>query len=106
VGRGGTLECVTLLSWRSREHLEEHFRRHGAELGARTVSDDARMADETVARGVRFTYHLTGRPRIGHYDARRGRFVAVDPLDGAILSLSKRSERYARNLPASTYPRH
>ena len=63
------------------------------------------MASETVARGVQFTYHLTGRPRIGYFDRRRGRFVAVDPLSDAILSLSKRSETYVRNLPNSTYPR-
>jgi len=91
--------------WRTPEHLEDHFRRHGAEVGARTVADYARMASETVACGVRFTYHLTGRPRIGYFDRRRGRFVAVDPLSDAILSLSKRSENYVRNLPTSTYPR-
>jgi len=94
-----------MAQWKSREHLEDHFRRHGATVHARDLAAYARMADETVARGVRFTYRRTNQPRVGYYDARLGRFVVTDAVTHEILSLSRKNERYVRQLGGSTYGR-
>ena len=91
-----------MAEWRSREDLEDHFRRHGREVYARDLAAYARMADATIERGVRFTYRLTGRPRVGYYDRRRGRFVAIDGSSGEILSLSRRIENSGGALPDSS----
>jgi hypothetical protein len=92
-----------MADWKSRADLEDHFRRHGAEVNARDVAAYARLADETVERGIRFTFVRTGRLRIGYYHRRRGHFAAVDADSGETLSLSKESENYVRCLDGSTY---
>lgn len=94
-----------MAEWKSRDDVEDHFARHGAEVNARDVAAYARIADEVMARGARFGYRLTERRRVGYYERRRGYFVATDAVTGEVLSLSKRSENYVRALPDSTYPR-
>jgi len=89
--------------WRSWESLEDHFRRHGAEVGARDEADYLRLARETVRLGREFTYRRTGSLRFGYYHARTKRFVAINPATREFLSLSRRSENYVRTLRDSTY---
>ena len=93
------------LEWDSRHSLEDHFRRHGREVNARTVEEYDRLARVTVQNGVRFTYRLTSRQRIGYYHRRSGRFVAMKDDGETILSLSRRNENYLRTLVDSTYGR-
>ena len=90
------------MPWKPRDDLAEHFRRHGAEVGARTVAEYAQLADATIRNGVRFTFLRTGRLRIGYYHPRRRHFVVMDE-QGRTLSLSRRSENYVRTLARSTY---
>jgi len=93
------------LEWDSRRSLEDHFRRHGAEVNARAVEQYLQFARTTIENGVRFTYRQTSRRRVGYYHRRSGRFVALKDDDATILSLSRRSENYVRTLPDSTYGR-
>ena len=93
-----------MAEWRSREALDEHFHRHGREVGARDVANYARLANMTIHDGVRFTFRRTGRVRIGYYHPRSTRFVVMDE-HGAILSLSRQSENHVRTLARSTYGR-
>jgi hypothetical protein len=93
------------VSWKDRASLEDHFRRHGREVGARDAEDYLRIAREVMRVGQRFTYRLGVRARVGYYHARSKRFVAVDAATGRILSLSRRSENYPRNLADSDYSR-
>ena len=93
-----------MAEWKSRARLEDHFRRHGAEVGARDVDDYARLADLTIRGGVRFAFRRTGTLRIGYYHRGSKRFVVTDK-DGVILSLSRKSEKNVRTLAGSTYGR-
>ena len=68
------------------------------------MADYARLADLTIRDGVRFTYRLSGKVRIGYYHPKSKRFVAMYAA-GRVLSLSRRSENYVRTQPASTYGR-
>ena len=93
-----------MADWKTRTAMEDHFRRHGKEFGARSVDDYARLADLTVREGTRFAYRMTGKLRIGYYHERSKRFVVLDD-EGKILSLSRRSVNYVRTQPGSTYGR-
>ena len=93
-----------MAEWKSRARLEDHFHRHGAEVGARDVADYARLSDLTIRDGVRLAFRRTGTLRIGYYHLGTKRFVVTDE-DGAILSLSRQSENHVRTLAGSTYAR-
>jgi len=90
------------MPWKSRATLENHFRRHGAEVGARTAADYQRLAEFVIRYGVQFTFERTGRPRIGYSLPRRRHFVVMDD-EGMTVSLSRRSENHVRSLARSTY---
>ncbi len=45
-----------MAEWKTRESLEDHFRRYGDEVGARDVAEFARLADLTIRDGVRFAF--------------------------------------------------
>ena len=89
-----------MADWKTRSTLEDHFRRHGKEVGARSVDDYARLADLKIPEGTRFTYRMTGKLRIGYYHERSKRFVVLDD-EGKLLSLSRRSVNYVRTQPGS-----
>jgi hypothetical protein len=91
------------LTWRDRNSLEDHFQRHGREVNARSIDQYDALTRQTIERGVRFTFRNTSRPRAGYYDPRRHWLVVVDEVNAWILSLSRRSERYVRTQPDSTY---
>jgi hypothetical protein len=91
--------------WRSRAFLEDHFRRHGADVGARTLERYVQLARETVRAGVRFTFRQTSRHRVGYYHLRRRRLVILTDDEETILSLSRQSTNYVLTLPDSTYGR-
>ena len=93
-----------MAEWQSRARLEDHFRRHGAEVGARDVADYARLANLTIRDGDRFTFRRTGRLRMGYYHRGSRRFVVTDE-ESVILSLSRQSENHVRTLAGSTYGR-
>jgi pyocin large subunit-like protein len=87
----------------SRRSLNQHFRRHGAEVGARTVTHYADLADRTIAEGRRFTFRRTDVIRVGYYHRRTRCFVVVDAAANTILSLSRKRENHVRRLDSSTY---
>lgn len=89
--------------WRDREFLDDHFRRYGRQVGARSPEQYATLALRTIERGVRFTFSRTGVIRIGYYDVRSHLFVVMRNDGQTILSLSRKSERHVRRLRASTY---
>src|SRR4051812_34257313 len=91
------------LEWESRRSLEDHFRRHGAEIGVRNIAEYLDLARRTVDEGVRFTFRRTDVVRLGYYDRRTRRFVVVDPDTNTILSLSRQSKNHVRTLASSTY---
>ena len=93
-----------MAEWTTRESLEDHFRRHGDDVGARDIADFARLADLTIRDGVPFTFLRTGRLRMGYYHRRSKRFVVAND-EGKALSLSRQSENHVRTLAGSTYRR-
>src|SRR5690242_15486082 len=64
--------------WKTIDDLEDHFRRHGRAVGARTIGQYAELALLTVREDVRFQYRLGARRRVGRYHIRRGLFVALE----------------------------
>jgi hypothetical protein len=90
--------------WRSRQHLEDHFREHGGELGCRTIEEHDASAQQTLLVGTYFEYEdpRTGLARIGCYDAVSGYFVALT-TDDEIVTHYPCPVRHVRRLPYSTY---
>lgn len=93
------------LEWTDQDFLEDHFRRYGRQVNARSLEHYAALAIQTVERGVRFTFRTVSRLRIGYYDVRRHWLVVVHEDGQTILSLSRRNVRYVRRLVDSTYGR-
>ena len=89
--------------WKSRASLADHFRRHGAEVGARDVEAYLNSARETIRLGTRFTYQIGVQARVGYYDPRTRRFVAVDPAEDVILNHGRKSQHEVRALRGSDY---
>jgi hypothetical protein len=89
--------------WTSVDDLEDHFRRHGREVGARSVEQYAEIALAVIRDGILFEYRLGARRRLGRYHIRRHLFVALQEDGETILSLDHKSENYVRTLPDSTY---
>ena len=96
--------CIRFV-WRSQDFLDDHFRRHGAEVGARTLERYVEFAHETRRRGVRFTSRRSARSRVGYYHLKSHRLVILTGDEETVLSLSRRSTNYVRTLPDSTYGR-
>jgi hypothetical protein len=94
---------MLLPEWTSQAFLEDHFRRHGAEVGARSIDRYVRLAHETIRDGVRFTFRRTSVLRVAYYHVRSRRLVILSGDEDTILSLSRRSANYVRTLPDSTY---
>jgi len=90
-------------AWKSIADLEDHVRRHGRAVGARSIEQYAELAVVTIRDGVLFHYRLGSRRRIGRYHVRRGLFVALQENGETILTLDRESENYVRTLPDSTY---
>ncbi len=69
--------------WKTREHLDDHFRRHGHEVGARTVAEYDASAQETYRIGEIFGYEdpNTDERHVGYFDPTTRRFAATDEYD-------------------------
>jgi pyocin large subunit-like protein len=95
-------------SWVTREDLEEHFERHKAEMGARTVQEYDRSARFTIANGQRFTYTDSdnGTPRVGYFIRRTGLLTVLTAGERRILTHFKPTGgvRYVRSQIDSDYP--
>ena len=91
--------------WESPEHLEEHFRLHGHDLRAPTISEYDASAKETIELGIQFNYRdrQTGEWRLGYYDPPTERFAAMKDDAETIVTHFRCAERYLENLPASDY---
>ena len=93
------------IPWNGRKSLEDHFRRHGREVGARDVLAYLRSAQETMRVGTRFTYRIGSEVRVGYYHRRTKRFVGVAEDKTVIFTHAGKSENYVRTLRGSTYGR-
>ena len=75
--------------WQSREHLEDHFRTHGREVGAWTLDEYDASARAVIARAdMIFAYEdwETGLIRVGCYDSVTGLFTIMSDDDRWIVS--------------------
>ena len=93
-----------MATWKTPEHLEDHYGRHRRELGTRSIEEYDASARETIAIGVRFTYRDrgTGERRIGYFHRESSRMTALD-LDDFIHFYFRTDEAYVAELPGSTY---
>ena len=86
-----------------RDSLSDHFRRHGAEVAARSVKAYLRIAHETMVNGERLTFRRGPRTRVGYYHERARCFVVLPDDESLILSLSRQGRRHIERLPGLTY---
>ncbi len=91
-------------AWKSRGHLEDHFARHGPNMGIGSVGDYERSSRATAAVGEIFGYRdrMTGDWHVGYYDPVAGRFTGTDE-DGWIVTHFRCDQRYMRDLWESEY---
>jgi hypothetical protein len=94
-----------MAEWRSRADLEDHFRKHGARVGVRTVEEYEASSREVIDIGTYLEYRdrETGAWRVGYYDRATERFVAVTGDELEIVSHFRADERYVSGLWRSTY---
>jgi len=90
--------------WKSRQHLEDHYRQHPREFSGATIDDHDASAQETLKVGIYFTYTdtTTDEERTGCYHRETERLTILDETD-AIVSHFHCPERYVRGLDDSTY---
>ena len=89
-----------MVPWQSRRHLDDHFRLHGAEVGADTIEAYNASANATLRRAdVIFGYddRWTGLRRAGSYESATGLFTAVNE-DGEIVTHFRTDDAYIRDL--------
>ena len=89
--------------WKSRGHLEDHFRRHRRLLGVRTVGEYDASARETMTVGTFFEYRTGARWRVGYYDRGTGRLTILTDDQAEIVTHYRCPERYVETLDGSTY---
>lgn len=89
-----------MIPWQSRRHLEDHFRLHGAEVGAATIEAYDASAQAMLLRAdVIFGYDdpRMGLRRTGNYESATSLFVAVNEHD-AIVTHFRADDEYIRDL--------
>ena len=89
-----------MAAWLSRAHLEDHFAKHGVEVGARTIEEYDASARAVLARAdIIFGYDdpERGLRRVGHYDSATGLFTALNEYDDIVTRFRPES-RYVRRL--------
>lgn len=89
-----------MMPWQTRQHLEDHFEAHGAEVGAATIEAYDASAQATLLRAdVIFGYDhpRTGLRRTGNYESATGLFVAVNE-DDEIVTHFLTDDEYIRDL--------
>jgi pyocin large subunit-like protein len=92
--------ATSAVGFRSRERLEEHYRKHGNEFGDVTEEQYLHLAQELRDRPAG-NLVLEGRSPEGHilrYDKASGAFLACDP-NGTIRTFfrPRQGERYFRS---------
>ena len=92
------------LKWRSEAHLLDHFRDHGAEVGARTVAEYDASATDTIRVGAMLGYRdrISDEWHVGYDDRTTGRLAATNE-DDELLTHVACDERYVRSLWVSSY---
>ena len=91
----------TMPEWQSRQHLEDHFDRHGHEVGVRTIEEYDARARAVIARAdMIFSYeaHTTGEARVGSFDSQSGLFTVTSDDDRWIISHFPADHSYIRRL--------
>jgi hypothetical protein len=89
-----------VVTWQSRAHLEDHFAKHGVEVGTQTVEEYDASARAVLARAdIIFGYDdpETGLRRVGHYDSATGLLTALNEYD-KIVTHFRTDSRYVRRL--------
>ena len=70
-----------MVTWQSWAHLEDHFAKHGVEVGTQTVEEFDASARAVLTRAdIIFGYDdpETGFRRVGHYDSATDLFTALN----------------------------
>jgi hypothetical protein len=90
--------------WKSAEHLDDHYGKHGRRLGYRSREEYDASAQRTLGVGRYFEFEDddTGEARIGCYDAVRELLVILT-TDDEIVSHFSATVRYVRDRPYSNY---
>lgn len=93
--------------WQSRGHLEDHFAKHGREVGARTVEEYDSSARGLIHRDdvIIFSYQdrVTGLTRVGIYDQHASVVTILRDDDRWIINHFRTDPSYLEELPWSTY---
>ena len=93
--------------WQSRRHLEDHFAKHGREVGAQTVAEYDSSARALIHRDdvITFSYQdrVTGLTRVGIYDQNASVVTILSDDDRWIINHFRTDRSYLEQLPGSTY---
>ncbi len=94
-----------MADWQSHEHLEDHFRNHGPEVGARTIAEYDASARSLLARDdvLVFGYvdEKTGLNRLGLYDTETRHFTGISDDERWIVTHFRAAWGYIRDLMGS-----
>ena len=93
-----------MAEWRTWDHLEDHYLQHRHEFPGYSIGQYDESAQETLARGIAFTYidRVTRERRTGYFHRDSSRFLVLD-RDGYIHSHFRTDEAYVAGLIGSTY---
>jgi hypothetical protein len=91
-------------AWKTREHLLDHYDRHGWEFPGVSLADYDASAKQVLDVGTYFEYFHddSGEWRTGCYHRETRRFTVLDE-DDDIIAHFRCTEAYVRQLTASTY---
>jgi hypothetical protein len=92
------------MAWKTRKHLEDHYRAHRHELPGYSIEEYDRSAHETMANGRSFNYvdFRTDEDRIGSFERTTGRFTATT-ADDLIVTHHITDEDHIVALPYNDY---
>jgi hypothetical protein len=93
-----------MATWKTPEHLEDHYGRHRGQLRCRSIEQYNASAQETIVLGMQFTYTDRGtrERRVGYYHRDTARFCGAD-TDGFLRTHHILDEGDVYDLLDSTY---
>ncbi len=94
-----------MVEWQSRKYVEDHFRKHGRKIGARTIEEYDASARRTIERGTIFSFEddTTSERRVGCCDRVEGLLTILSDDDRWIVSHFPCDEEYLLDLINTTF---
>lgn len=91
--------------WQTRRYFEDHFRKHGRKIGARTIEEYDASARRTIEHGTIFSFEddTTAERRVGCYDRAASLLTILSDDDRWIVSHFPCDEGYLLDLTDTTY---